>query len=240
MAEQREVFTILEDNSTAAGVKLPARATGDASGGNHVPSLVAFDNSSNYALIQLRAIGNSVAGNHVASVVAQDDTGYQLIRLRAEGDTVTGVEIPVLPAKDSAGDYAHIPINASGQIPVSLDIGTELSDNGTVTSTALNTEDIVATVSLTASTDYKSLDISVASTFHTTWKVYNVDDAAGTPVETLLLTALTGPGCFSFAHYFRDLKFTSGSTGTQELQVKGSQLHGALTDKHAFVSIVEL
>ncbi len=207
MADVREVFTILEDNATAAGVKLPARAEGAAVAGNHVPVAAAKDGAGNYQLVPIRAEGAAVAGN----------------------------ELPVLPAKDSGGNWAHIPLDASGRIPVSTfpsSAGTKISDSDTVVG-VLNTATDIVVLTLAVATAYEIPQFIGAATFSTLWEVIWNDDGT----EEVLGQFLTGPGQFSFGDRLEDVVFTSGATGTQELKLVATQLQGSATDMHGTLSI---
>lgn len=237
MADTREVFTILEDNSTAEGVKLPARASGDAAGGNHIPALVSKDGAGNYQLIQQRAAGAAVTGNELPVLPAEDLAGnYEHIQVREEGDAVGGNELPVLPVKDSSGNLAHIPLDANGRIPVTTfaqSEGTKLSANAVVTASALNGDDEVVAVTLATAVNYERVHFMVSATQLTHWDLVAEDDGT----DTILASFMTGSGQYSFAQRLEDLVFASGATGVQRIKIVANQKHGAVTDLHGFISL---
>jgi hypothetical protein len=118
MSDQREVFTILEDFTTSAGVRLPARAEGDSAGDNHVPAVTAKDGSGNYKLLEMRDEGDSATGvDLLPSAIAKDLSGnFKLLETRDEGDAVVGVDaLPAFVAKDNSGNFAYLKINADGE-----------------------------------------------------------------------------------------------------------------------------
>jgi hypothetical protein len=179
MADEREVFTILEDDLTGGGVKLPARS---------------------------------------------------------EGDTVAGNEIPVLPAKDNAGNYQHIPLDATGAVIVTSTStpGVQQTDAGTITSSALNTDDTVAEITgLANSTTYECTLYSVSALKPTRWKLQLNDNGTPNTFETIL----TSSGQYSYQSDLK-LSITTGAAGAQSIRVVGAQLRGPLSDKHATIKIV--
>lgn len=86
MTDTREVFTILEDDSTAVGVKLPARL-GDgtiAVAGNHVP-VVGWQNSAgNYIVPSLTAAGAVPVDTGSAGTKKHDSTEITVAALNTE------------------------------------------------------------------------------------------------------------------------------------------------------------
>jgi hypothetical protein len=184
MADVRESFTILEDDVTGAGVKLPARVEGDTP--NLKNGLIGFS------------------------------------------------------FKDSSGNVILPQLNLAGQLPVTLDAGTCKSGTAKVTSTG-GLDDVV-TVTLTAEKNYLDIGLMVSSSFATAWEVVYIDDAAGTPAETVILQGpMTGPGQYSFSPPRLDCaEFnTIGGTGVQELVLRATQFVGPASDLRGFLSTTE-
>ena len=119
MADKREVFTIVEDNSTAEGIKLPGRAQGDVAGSNHIPAMVAKDTSGNYQLVPLRDAGDAVSGVDSLPVLAVKDLAgnFQYINARDEGDAKTGVDaLPAMVAIDASSNFKYLRVNVDGEL----------------------------------------------------------------------------------------------------------------------------
>lgn len=239
MADQRSVFTILEDDSSAAGVKLPARAEGDAVSGNHVPAIIAKDSSGNYQLLQLRDQGDSAAGvDSVPVLPVKDSAGnLQLINARDEGDSVTGVDaLPGLVAKDLSEQFAYLKVNADGELIVAPNGGgTKKTGYATVTPAAINTLTTVVDLSLTTTEIYESILVRGSSTFPVLWEVVQVDDA----VITVKDKFLTGSGQFTFMMPYEQLEITAGASGTQAIRLRATQLSGSASDMHGYVEAIE-
>jgi len=143
--------------------------------------------------------------------------------------------------KDSAGKVILPTLNADGTLPVSTTAGTNKSDSDTATAGALNTEFTVATITaLTVGKVHTVKNLSASSFQPTLWIAYYVDDAAGTPVYSEVARWVTGSGDFNYSDQPSCLEFdTTGGTGTQEFQIRATQLRGGLTDAHAYGCITE-
>lgn len=243
MADDREVFTIVEDVTTGSGIKLPGRAEGDASGSNHMPAMVAKDSSGNYKLIELRDEGDAATGVDAQNILSVKDSAgnLQYINSRDEGDAISGVDaLPGLVAKDSSGNFAYLELNADGELIVSSKSEGNKKSGSAVVVGVLDTATTILDVAITSSAVHEELHIMVSATRTTMWEIFNVDDVAGTPVETSLIEGIiTGSGQFSFAELFPNLEFTAGSTGTQALRIKGTQLQGAATNLYATADFLE-
>lgn len=167
-----------------------------------------------------------------------DGTEGQALTKINNGDTPAGSDngSPVFTFLDSSGDYSFVSLTASGAIPVDTGAvsGTVVSDHAIVASVA-DTETAVAVASLTSSTDYTCAEMSVSCSEQTTWKLYNIDDAGGSPVKTLIWSGITGAGSLTICCQPKNLTFTSGSTGTQTLSMEGTSKKSG-SDMHAFIS----
>jgi hypothetical protein len=239
MADSRTVFTILEDNSTAEGVKLPARTEGATVGGNHVPSMVAKDASGNYKLIETRDAGAASSGVDSLPILPVKDLAgnLQYINARDAGDAVSGVDaLPALIAKDSSGNFAYLPLNADGELIVSNDsLGVKKFDYAKVAPAAINTLTTIVDLTLTADAVYEDIFIRVSATHASMWELVQVDDATLTVLDSFV----TGPGQFTFKCPYNHMEITAGSTGTQALRIRATQLQGSVTDHHAYVEAFE-
>jgi hypothetical protein len=241
MADLREVFTIVEDNTTGEGIKLPGRQEGDAIGSNHMPAMVAKDGSGNYKLIELRAAGAAAASTAFVPVLPVKDLAgnLQQINARDEGDAISGVDaLPAMVAKSASGNFAYLKLNAAGELIVSHEApGVEHRTSATVAS-VVGTPTTVASITLTAGKVYQEPEWTVASTFSTLWQLIGVEDEAGTPVETLLAQCITGPGAFSFGQLYERINYTAGTVGILKLKIVATQLNGPVTDLHATLGVI--
>lgn len=205
MANEREVFTVLE-TSTGAGQSWRSKQEGAA-----------------IATVE-----------HAPAIVAKKQSQYVLLPVETEGVAI-GDAVPVLGAKDSSGNLAYIPLNSDGAVIVSPDEeGTIIEDEATVSASVGSDTDVV-TLTLTASEDYKKIDVVASCTFLTLWKILQVDDVT----ETDLVKFITGPGSFSFEKLFEHLEFTAGATGSQELKLIGKQIYGPASDLNGYIGVLE-
>ena len=237
MSDKRDVFTILEDNSTAEGGKLPARAEGDAIGGNHVPSLVAKDAAGNYALIEKRAAGDAVPSGLAALPVKDLAGNVQYINARDEGNAISGVDaLPGLVAKDLSSNFAYLKVNADGELLVSAaGDGTELKSTAIVTPSAINTLTTVVELTLAISKSYEDAQVRGSSFFPVKWELVQVNDVTLTVLDSFL----TGSGQFTFNIPYKHMSFSSGGSGVQKLRLRATQLNGAVTDMHGYIEIFQ-
>ena len=101
----------------------------------------------------------------------------------------------------------------------------------------LSTDVDVATITLTADKNYDGIEALVCCTQDTYWKVVQEDD--GTPA--ILADMITGAGQYSFEAIFKNIEFTAGSSGTQELKIIGNQLgHGKASDLYATLTTYQV
>lgn len=168
--------------------------------------------------------------------VLDDGTEGQALTKKSSGEASTGNGALSFSFRDSSGNVILPQLTASGALPVDTGAvsGTVVSDHSIVASVA-DTETAVAVASLVSSTAYTCAEFSVSCAEQTTWKLYNIDDAGGTPVKTLIWSGITGAGSLTICCQPKNLTFTSGSTGTQTLSMEGTCKKSA-TDMHAFIS----
>ena len=242
MADVREVFTIVEDNTTGEGIKLPGRAQGDAAGSNHMPAMVAKDSSGNYELIEQRLQGQaaSLVGSLPVLPVKDLAGDLQLINARDEGNAISGVDaLPALIAK-KAGNFAYLNLNADGELLIAANgAGIKKYGYAKVTPSAINTLTTVVDVVLTASKAHEEIEWSGSCSFSTMWEIVKIDDAGGTPVIVVLYSALSGPGQFHVKEKLEHMEFSSSATGIQKLRLRATQLVGSASDMHGYVAAIE-
>jgi hypothetical protein len=137
--------------------------------------------------------------------------------------------------KDSSGNVVLPALTASGKIPVDSEAaaGTIIRDVSTASGTGGVATDVV-TLTLTTSEEYNMADYMGASSRIAKWEIVLDDNGS----ESVLDTFITGPGQFTFSEEPKNLEFTAGATGTQQLILRGTALF-ATTDLHGRVSIID-
>lgn len=155
---------------------------------------------------------------------------------RQEGDAASSINGSIgFSFKDSLGNVVLPQLNASGQVPVTLDIaGDNLyarGENATGSATAVT----IATITLTASAVYQAPEMVCSSFRDALFQLIWNNNGA----ESVLADALVGPGCLSFSVALEKLEFTAGATGTQQLLVKALN-QNALSALRATVAVKEL
>jgi hypothetical protein len=240
MANEREVFTVLEA-STGEGKAWVKQVVGGAVAAvDFAPVITGVDKDGNFALIPVEEKGQAV-GNAVAVLPVEDASGnLQYIQARDEGDAASGVDaLPTFIGTDPSGNFRWASFNADGELLISNQpSGTKLSGAATVLG-VLSTATEVLAITLTSSKVYERLQYNVNATHTMYWEFFNVDDYGVTDTETLVWSTMTGPGQFVDKELLEDLEFTAGSTGVQKLVIKGTQLHGKATDMNASATIME-
>lgn len=208
MADERTLFAILE-NTDKSGLGLHKRAPGDA-----------------------------VSGTNEAPVVAAEDAlgQFQHVPVRSEGNA-SGLGLPVLIGKDASGNLKYALFDTEGRLLVNDEESAGTKQYVRNTAVGVPGSDVdVATLSLSTSKSYNSIEWKVSSTQDTYWKLVQVNDTT----ETILDDLITGAGQYSIKIDLKNLSFTSGSTGTQSLKVVGNQLsHGKATSLYATIGAVE-
>jgi hypothetical protein len=239
MSDKREVFTVLE-LTTGEGTSWVKKNETDAIAAVNLAPVVAGKKGSGFSLLPVAAAGSAATDAQPTLPVLDSAGNMRFINSRDEGDSITGVDaLPGLVAKDVSDQFAYLKLNADGELLVSTQsAGTPLKGNATV-ACVVGTETEILAIPLTVSADYERVDVTLSNTFTTLWKVYNVEDYNGTPTETEIAQAITGPGQFTFTKMWEDLNFTAGSTGDQMLVIKAKQLIGAASDGHATATVYE-
>ena len=171
--------------------------------------------------------------------IVEDSTGEGVsLQKKIVGDAATsGVNnIPVVTFKDNSGNFVYPQLDADGKLPVSFEgAGSDVSATGKATPVGLNTDTDVATITLTASTEYDLAGMHVAARFPTEFRLEHNDN--GSPV--VLARTLVGAGAYSSTVDLPNISFTAGGSGTQELKIIAQQLNGALSDVVGTVAALE-
>ena len=122
---------------------------------------------------------------------------------------------------NSSGVLVFPQLNASGQIQVSSEqVGDCAYAAGSLTGSTSFQD--VASFTGALSKVYNAFEFSVNSATECDWELVYVDDAAGTPVETILGYADTGPGQYSYSWDMHCVEIdTTGGTGVQKFLIRG-------------------
>lgn len=157
-----------------------------------------------------------------------------------EGDAAAAKNaLASLIAKDPSGNLIYLRANASGELIINNQSGEVacLTASGSVGGSATFVN--VATITLTNDLVYKKLGYSVSCFRDAEFRIVQVDDVGGTPVETIHAYILAGAGDFTDSNEMECVEFTAGSTGVVELQLRGMNIN-ALSDLKGMISILEL
>lgn len=144
-----------------------------------------------------------------------------------------------LVAKDPTGNLRYLKTNAAGEAIVSFESAetARLKDVGTNAGSASAVT--IATIPLQPGLTYQNLGLVVSCFRDAIFDVVSVDDAGGTPVDTIELQGVrVGAGEYTSSIALPGFQFVAGSTGTQELIVRGRNL-GTLSTLDVTVSIDE-
>lgn len=175
----------------------------------------------------------------VFNILADSTTGEGEAAIsRIEGEAAASIAGLIgFSFKDSSGNVVLPQLTDDGKIPVtSDDPGVHIDGHATVTPAGLDTQTTVITLTLVAEKDYSLKFLSAANTFTTFWEIEQTDDAT-TSIEHAFIT---GPGHYTEQVNAGCLKFTAGASGTQELTLYGTQLHGPASDMHGTLCVVQI
>jgi len=187
--------------------------------------------------LALRAVqqGDAVAAKNGSLAFSHQDTSgnAKAAPIKVEGNA-KGDAIPTLPAIDPSNNLQYLKVNAAGQLSVTSEaVGNALHAHAKIAGNASLTD--IATITLTADKRYENFDFLVACFRDAIFQVVQIDDAT----ETILAEVLCGPGQFSFHGKLEELEILAGSTGTQEVVIRGQNVN-ALSDLRATISVKEL
>jgi len=160
--------------------------------------------------------------------IINDGAGAGLAITKAIPGTTLGSAIAVTAATpafvNSSGVLVFPQLNPQGQIQVTLDSAGECNHvTGKVTgSTSFQN---VASFTGALLKLYDKLGVVVMSMTECDWELVYINDAAGTPVETILAYFDTGPGQYTFTVSADCIEVdTTAGTGVQKLLVRGKLL----------------
>jgi hypothetical protein len=144
--------------------------------------------------------------------------------------------------KDSSGNVVLPQLNASGQVPVTSEAaGTCYYANGELPAGSLSEVDITnAEVTILVTKTYQKIGFIFSCLHASLVRVVYVDDADGTPTETVIGEAIVGPGQYTADAELTCFELdTTGGTGTQKLKLKGKNFY-KLSSMRGSISAIEL
>ncbi len=143
---------------------------------------------------------------------------------RIEGEVAAGKEGLIgFSYKNNVGNVVLVQLTSEGKVPVDTENtgGTCLTDNGEFVAGSLTNVDI-ATIVGTVTKINNRFEVIASSLRSSLWSLFYIDDAGGSPVETLLSQYVTGPGAFTICCETKCLEHdTTGGTGTQNFILRG-------------------
>jgi len=146
-----------------------------------------------------------------------------------EGETTASKNAtPALTLKDPSGNFIYGKTNADGEQIVSLEGGdyAGLYDYGEDEDGDAASYVDLATITGQIAYEYREISAVVSCFRDSMFRIVYIDDADGTPVETILSEFFVGNGNPSLAFQLDNfVKDTTGGTGTQEFVLRGKNLN---------------
>ena len=142
---------------------------------------------------------------------------------------------------DSSGVLVFPQLNADGALVVSTEgAGTCFDDYAKVTGSTSFQDLGSVTTGLSVGEVYNKFESSISSMTEACIQLIHVDDAAGTPVETVLWEAFIGPGQYSYCCKKDCLQYdTTGGTGDQHFKLQGKLLEATGAEIAGCLGFVE-
>lgn len=138
---------------------------------------------------------------------------------------------------DASGNLVLPQLDSSGAIPVTTESAGDCKHarGALPAGSATNVEITGAKITLTADAVYTGIGVNIASTVTSHFQLIWNDDGT----ETVLWDGIVGPGQYTVPIDYSCLEVTAGSTGTQELLIKGMNLD-TVGCMYAFVEASEV
>lgn len=174
--------------------------------------------------------------------ILNDGNGAGVGITLCDPDATEGADISATiasPAFVNADGILVFPaLDALGRIPVSLAAGNCYFDYGKVTGSTSFQE--VAVIIGALLKKYADFEFIAASMTECDWELVYIDDAAGTPVETILAAWDTGPGQYTVHVELSCVNVdTTAGTGVQNLVIRGKLLEATGSEISATLGMHE-
>lgn len=150
---------------------------------------------------------------------------------RDEGEAAAGqAGLIGFSFKDASGNVVLPSLTAGGAIPVDTSGASGTCFYAQGSNAGSLSEVTLATITGSLSKQYSQIE-AVGSCLRTTrFNVYYVDDAGGTPVDTLIYSFLVGAGAYTVPVMLKCAVInTAGGTGTQNFEIRAQNLFNAST-----------
>ena len=154
-----------------------------------------------------------------------------------EGDAIAAKNAHgALIAKNGAGNFKYLLVDDNGAVVMTSETAAtmaHLSANGKVVGSGSFVS--IATITLTPDLEYENIGFVVGCYRDAEFRIIHLNNV--TPI-VLAQGFLVGAGSLSLTETLKNLKFTAGSTGAQELTIQGLN-QNALSDLRATVTVDE-
>lgn len=161
---------------------------------------------------------------------------------RIEGEVAAAQEGLIgFSFKDSSGNVVLPQLLSSGAIVVDTEgvNFTCLSAQGEDTAPVVDTEADITTITLAASTTYQDIWVLVTASRWSFFRIYWVEDAGVTDVESDLGWIHVGPGQYTICCEMPCKEFITTGNGVEELRIAGTAKNQA-SDLRASLSVREI
>jgi hypothetical protein len=158
-----------------------------------------------------------------------------------EGDSENDRQsAPILTVKKSDGTLQYIPMDAAGNIPVTLD-GAGACKSASTDATPVagsNSKTQVCEISLTVAKIYRQLEWSVCNFRDTIYDIEVIDDPAGAATVVAAHTVLVGNGDLTDSGVLKCFEFDTTGLTSPVLRLSGTNLN-AESDFRGTIAITE-
>lgn len=144
--------------------------------------------------------------------------------------------------QNSSGQAVLPTLTSTGKVPVDTEAftGVPLKAKGELAAGSLSIALVTgAELTLALSKIYTGFGIQVSCRQSSLFQVIYIDDASGTPVETVIAEAIVGPGQYTFHSALPNFKLdTTAGTGVQKIQLKAKNFE-ILSSLRGLISVFE-
>lgn len=163
---------------------------------------------------------------------------------RIEGEAAAAQEGSIgFSFKDSSGNVVLPQLDSSGRLPVIADAvaGACFSENGELAAGSGTLADVTgAKITATIGKTYNKIGMIVCCLRTSLFQLQYIDDAAGTPVVTVLAECIVGPGQYTVDFELSCLELdTTGGTGVQEINLQAQNFAGSPSNLSSLRGTIE-
>ena len=141
---------------------------------------------------------------------------------------------------NSSGVLVFPQLNPDGAILVSTEGAGTCYDAYAKVTGSDNFQDLGTVTALTIGEVYKDFNISISAMTEACVQLVHVDDAAGTPVVTVMAEFMVGPGQYSYCCQLHCLdRDLTGGTGVQEIKLRAKLLENTGSEIAGWLGFIE-